>query len=111
MTSHFPILTERAACMDYPAEWWFPEEVSGRSRAWSHTPDATNARTICANCPAQQECRNYALAYSGLAGIWGGLDYQERRELQDRLGITPIFMTDTYKSTVFALLKDGKSDE
>jgi hypothetical protein len=55
------------------------------------------------------ECRNYALAYSGLAGIWGGLDYQERRELQDKLGITPLFMTETYDSTVFALLKDGKS--
>lgn len=107
--NHFPNLTEKAACADYDPEWWFPEEVAGRSKVWSRTPNAMKARSICADCPALMECRNYALAYSGLAGIWGGLDYQERRDLQEKLGITPIFMTDSYDSTVFALLKDGKS--
>lgn len=109
--NHFPHLEARGSCADHPAEWWFPEEVSGRSTTWSRTPDAMKAREICSNCPALMECRNYALAYSGLAGIWGGLDYQERRDLQNKLGITPIFMTDTYDSTVFALLRDGKSNE
>lgn len=108
MDNHFPEFTEKALCSEYPAEWWFPEEVSGKSKAWSHTPDAMKARAICKVCPALMECKNYALAYSGLAGIWGGLDRQERSLLQERLGITPIFMMDTYESNVFAMLKEGK---
>jgi hypothetical protein len=51
------------------------------------------------------ECRNYALAYSGLSGIWGGLDHIEREKLQEKLGITPIFMMNTYDNTVFAIQK------
>jgi WhiB family redox-sensing transcriptional regulator len=98
---HFPIFENRGSCADYPAEWWFPLEVAGTSRQWSRTPDAMKARSICAECPALMECRNYALAYSGLAGIWGGLDHQERRDLQEKLGVTPLFMMDTYDSSFF----------
>lgn len=105
--NHFPNFEERASCQDYPSEWWFPVEVSGTSKAWSRTPDAMKARGICKDCPALMECRNYALAYSGLAGIWGGLDHQERRTLQEKLGITPIFMLDTYDSAVRSRLTDG----
>ena len=99
--NHMPVLTERALCADYPADWWFPQEVAGTSKKWSRTPEAMKARSICKECPAQRECLNYALAYSGLAGIWGGLDYQERRVIQNKLGITPIFMTDTYDSRLY----------
>lgn len=105
--NHFPNFTERPSCQDYPAEWWFPDEVGGRSKLWSRTPDAIKARSICRECPAMIECRNYALAYSGLSGIWGNTDYQERKALQEKLGITPIFMLDTYESNVFAMLKEG----
>ena len=99
--NHMPVLTERALCADYPADWWFPQEVAGTSKKWSRTPEAMKARSICKECPAQRECLNYALAYSGLAGIWGGLDYQERRVIQNKLGIIPIFMTDTYDTRLY----------
>lgn len=105
--NHFPVLSEKPSCADYPAEWWFPDEPRGNNKRWSRTPDAMKARSICEDCPALMECRNYALAYAGLHGIWGGLDHQERKELQDKLGITPIFVIDTYASNVFSLLKDG----
>lgn len=108
--NHFPVLSERPACSEHPAEWWFPEEPRRNDRSWSRTPDAMKARAICDTCPALMECRNYALAYSGLAGIWGGLDHVERKNLQDKLGITPIFMRDTYDSTVFALMAGGQDD-
>lgn len=104
--NHIPVFKEKALCAEYPAEWWFPEEVSGNSTKWSRTPDAMKAREICEDCLALMECRNYALAYSGLAGIWGGMDYQERRAIQKKLGITPIFMRDTYDSCLY---KDGVS--
>lgn len=109
--NHFPDLKEKASCAEHPPEWWFPEEVSGKSTAWSHTPDAMKARAICKECPALMECRGYALAYSGLAGIWGGLDRQERTKLQEKLGITPIFMLDTYESNIFSMLKEGKPSD
>lgn len=99
--NHMPVFKEYAACADYPADLWFPQEVAGGSKKWSRTPDAMNARSICKTCPARDECLNYALAYDGLAGIWGGMDYQERRDVQKKLGITPIFMMDTYDSSVF----------
>lgn len=99
--NHMPLLTERASCQDYPAEWWFPQEVAGTSKQWSRTPDAMKARDICKSCPAQRECLNYALSYSGLAGIWGGTDYQERREIQKKLGVTPIHIMDTYDSRLY----------
>lgn len=99
--NHMPVLSEPALCADYPADWWFPQEVAGTSKQWSRTPDAMKARSICKECPAKEECLNYALAYSGLAGIWGGLDYQERRVIQNKLGITPIFMIDTYDSRFY----------
>jgi WhiB family redox-sensing transcriptional regulator len=101
--NHFPDFKEEALCSnsEYNPEWWFPKEVSGKSKAWSHTPEAKKARKICGECPAQTECRNYALAYSGLSGIWGGLDRQERTKLQEKLGITPLFILDTYDSKPF----------
>lgn len=108
--NHFPALSEKAACAEHPAEWWFPDEPHRNDKSWSRTPDAMKARAICNDCPALMECRNYALAYSGLAGIWGGLDHIERRNLQDKLGITPIFMRDTYDSTIFALINGGQDD-
>lgn len=108
--NHFPALSEKAACAEHPAEWWFPEEPRRNDKSWSRTPDAMKARAICNDCPALMECRNYALAYSGLAGIWGGLDHVERKNLQEKLGITPIFMRDTYDSTVFALMAGGQDD-
>jgi hypothetical protein len=43
--------------------------------------------------------------------FWGGLDHQERKALQGKLGITPIFMTDTYNRNSYSLLggvKDGR---
>jgi WhiB family redox-sensing transcriptional regulator len=106
--NHFPNFEAKASCADYDPEWWFPTEVGGKSKAWSRTPEAMKAREICAECPALMECRNYALAYSGLAGIWGGLDHQERTKLQDKLGITPIFMLDTYPQDMFSIMaKEG----
>ena len=105
--NHFPNFSNYASCADYPADWWFPQEGKGNDHRWSRTPDAMKARTICGTWPAFDECRAYALAYSGLAGIWAGQDWQERRDLQKRLGITPIFMTDTYDSNVFSMLTEG----
>jgi WhiB family redox-sensing transcriptional regulator len=103
--NHMPNFKEKALCYDHDPKLWFPEEIHGNNKSWSRTPDAMKARKICNECPALMECRNYALAYSGLAGIWGGLDRIERTKLQEKLGITPLFILDTYDSTPFLVRK------
>ena len=101
INNHMPSFKEKASCEDHDPDLWFPEEKGGNNRSWSRTPDAMKARAICKDCPALMECKAYSLAYDGLAGIWGGLDKVERRELQRKLGITPIHMMKTYDHTMF----------
>jgi hypothetical protein len=103
--NHIPMFTNEALCADkgYDPDWWHPQELSGRSRNWSHTPEATLARDICSVCPAKRECRAYALQYFNLTGIWGGMDRLERHAMQKGLRLNPINWTDTYESSVLSV--------
>ena len=42
------------------------------------------ARALCAACPVQLDCRDYALVVQEPHGIWGGLNELERRRLLRR---------------------------
>lgn len=101
--NHLPMFTKQASCFDkeYDPEWWHPQELAGNGRKWSHTPNATLARSICHACPAKQECKDYSLRYSNLTGIWAGLDRIERHSMQVALDITPIDWLSTYESAVY----------
>ena len=43
------------------------------------------AKEICAECPVQEACLQYALATNQSAGVWGGLDEGDRRRLRRRI--------------------------
>ena len=86
VSDHYPRFKNHSSCSSHNPDLWFPQEKSG-TRNWTRTPDAIRARTICASCPARQECLDYSLKYTGLYGIWAGLDWYERREIQDKQGI------------------------
>ena len=103
--NHSPMFTNTQSCADkgYDPEWWHPQELAGRGRRWSHTPEAELARSICNNCPAKRECRAYALKYANLTGIWGGMDRLERHAMQDALKMRTIEWTSTYESAVFSV--------
>jgi hypothetical protein len=103
--NHIPMFTNEALCSDkdYNPDWWHPQELAGRGRKWSHTPEATLARSICSSCPALQECKDYALQYFNLTGIWGGMDRLERHAAQKALNLTPINWTDTYESACYGV--------
>ena len=92
---HFPLFTNLALCAEVDPEVWFPEEGGN---AKYKTPAAVYAKQLCKSCPAMQECRDYALKYTGLFGIWGGLDPSERRDIQKQLNITPIHVLNTTPS-------------
>jgi hypothetical protein len=111
--NHIPMFTNEALCADkgYDPDWWHPQELAGRGRKWSHTPEATLARSICHDCPAKRECRAYALKYFNLTGIWAGMDRLERHAMQKGLGMTPIDWMSTYDSTVFALSHKRREED
>ncbi len=46
--------------------------------------EAAHALRICATCPVQEECLDYALMARERYGIWGGTTERERRRLLRR---------------------------
>ena len=47
-------------------------------------PGTAAAKALCDSCPVRQQCLNEALDNNESAGIWGGLDPDERRSLKRR---------------------------
>ena len=66
-----------AACNGVASDIFFP--------ASEEPPAASRAKEICAECPVQEACLQYALSTNQSAGVWGGLDANERRRLRRRL--------------------------
>jgi hypothetical protein len=63
----------RGLCVGEDPDVFFP----------SHGDPGTKAREICAACPVRDDCLKCATEADEF-GIWGGLDQQERRNLQRR---------------------------
>jgi WhiB family redox-sensing transcriptional regulator len=61
-----------AACRDASPAIFFPPP--------SRT--AAPAKRVCAGCPVQAECLEYALENGERFGIWGGMSERERRRLR-----------------------------
>ena len=86
-----PVFTNHPSCADaLDPDIWFPEEKGGKAGiGWSYTPSAKLARSICQGCEAFNECKEYALQFQDLAGIWADQDRHERRAEQIERGIKP----------------------
>lgn len=54
----------RAACRDYPAQWWYPEK--------SGPGTGQRAINVCRTCPVIGECHFDAEQRNEPWGIWGG---------------------------------------
>jgi WhiB family transcriptional regulator, redox-sensing transcriptional regulator len=79
---------QRAICNGEDPERFFP----------SHGDPGTKARGICAHCPVQQGCLEYATEADEF-GIWGGLDREQRRALRRELAMNcadeePLFFSE-----------------
>ncbi len=53
-----------AICAQVDPELWFPEHGSSE--------EAREAKRICAECPVQRSCLQYALDAGEQYGLWGG---------------------------------------
>jgi len=74
-----PITEERpwvvfAACRDASADWFFPLDRAGEKAAIA----------VCAGCPVQTECLDYALEARETFGVWGGKSERQRRAMLRR---------------------------
>ena len=65
-----------AACSGVDSDMFFPA---------SEEEDSSQAKAICAECPVQEACLQYALATNQTAGVWGGLDAGDRRRMRRRI--------------------------
>ncbi len=66
-----------AACRDTNPDLFFPVGTTGPA-----IEQIESAKAICAECPAREECLEYALATNQDSGIWGGTSEEERRVLR-----------------------------
>jgi len=69
------------ACQLFPELDWLEAKPS--------TPQALACRTICAACPVRLECALGALERRERWGIWGGLDYADRKAAAAQFGYLP----------------------
>jgi WhiB family redox-sensing transcriptional regulator len=75
-----PITEERpwvvfSACRDRDSDLFFPETKA----------QERSALRICAICPVQAECLDYAFEADVRFGVWGGMSEKQRRRLARRI--------------------------
>lgn len=81
----YPDWQRNANYADKPWEWFFGEqegEGTKRHRPTMTQPEVDRARVVCANCPVQEECLDWAMEQREPYGIWGGLTPRERERLR-----------------------------
>ena len=64
-----------AACAEVDPELFFPESARASS----------GVKKFCAGCPVSDECLTVALSERIEFGVWGGLDFNERKKLRRRV--------------------------
>jgi WhiB family redox-sensing transcriptional regulator len=65
---------QRGLCREIPPATFFPSDGVG----------VEIARRICATCPVQEPCLEYALEQRIDHGVWGGCSERERRRILKR---------------------------
>ena len=58
-------------CRERDPSFFFPSDGVG----------VEQARRVCAGCPVQTECLEYALTYRIEHGVWGGASERQRRRI------------------------------
>ncbi len=70
--------SDYAKCKGLSTDWFFHNDRNGG-------PYVTQAKRICHDCPAKDDCLTYALTMGEMYGIWGGMTVGQRRNLGTKL--------------------------
>lgn len=66
-----PVWRQKAACRGVDPDIFYPMSDE----------EAADAKAICALCPVQQACLEWALSSREKEGVWGGATERERRRI------------------------------
>jgi WhiB family redox-sensing transcriptional regulator len=89
-------MTERRFKHDPDDMWWLPEAHCIGEDPDLFFPIGTSdpaldqveaAKAICGGCPVRADCLEWALVTCQDAGVWGGLDEEERRVIGRAWGL------------------------
>lgn len=69
-------------CQTTDPEIWFSDDTEGSGTHYKL------AKKLCAQCPVQDLCLQFALASEEAYGVWGGLNPRERRAMRVAAGRT-----------------------
>jgi WhiB family transcriptional regulator, redox-sensing transcriptional regulator len=75
-----PPWVSRALCAQTDPEVFYPAQGAHPGPA----------KRVCFRCPVRVKCLAYAMSHGEVFGVWGGLDEDERRDLNRRNGRCPI---------------------
>ena len=84
-------MTERRFKHDPDEMWWLPDANCIGEDPELFFPVGTStlaldqtdiAKAVCAACPVRADCLEWSLQTCQDAGVWGGLDEEERREIR-----------------------------
>jgi WhiB family redox-sensing transcriptional regulator len=67
----------RGRCIGEDPELFFPMGAGDR-----FVDQVDRAKSVCGRCPVRTECLEWALVTCQDAGVWGGLDEEERRRIR-----------------------------
>ena len=67
----------RARCAEMDPDLFFPVGVSNAA-----IKQAQRAKRVCAGCPVQKECLDWAQTTNQTFGVWGGFDEEERAAMR-----------------------------
>lgn len=76
----------RAACIDKPIEWFFPNYRTVRRNGFVQRTlakhDYTQGLEVCSLCAVRARCLEWALDHDELYGLWGGKTERDRTKLR-----------------------------
>jgi WhiB family redox-sensing transcriptional regulator len=84
-------MTERRFRHDPDEMWWLtgancigqdPELFFPVGTAPSALEQTSRAKDVCGACPVRSDCLDWSLVTCQDAGVWGGLDEEERRVIR-----------------------------
>lgn len=76
-----PQWSDSAICTRTDPAIFFPEEDTGSGWPEQRFSLSWPAKLVCADCPVKRDCLLEALGRRDPYGVWGGLDWIERRAL------------------------------
>lgn len=79
---------DRIPCAETDPELFFPDDEKENGMKDTSTARVRMARELCETCPVMAQCKNYAVMYFEMEGIWGGTTPKDRAKIRSRLGVT-----------------------